>query len=67
MYDWTAASAKCFEEDAHLLSVNNYGEDDILTQNKTWELFGAENVLTSGISLRLSTTLSWSHMTSSLL
>jgi len=52
MYDWTAASAKCFEEDAHLLSVNNYGEDDILTQNKTWELFGAENVLTSGISLR---------------
>ena len=52
MYDWTAASAKCFEEDAHLLSVNNYGEDDILPQNKTWEMFGAENVLTSGISLR---------------
>ena len=65
MYDWTAASAKCFEEDAHLLSVNNYGEDDILTQNKTWELFGAENVLTSGISLRLSRhchRVTWPHL-----
>lgn len=43
---------RCFQEDAQLLSVNNFGEEDILCQEKALNLFGNESVLTSGISFK---------------
>jgi len=54
--DWTAASQKCFDQEAQLISVNNPFEENILTINKTREWFNnvwpEEGVITSGISFK---------------
>jgi len=54
--DWTAASQKCFDQEAQLISINNPFEENILTTNKTLEWFDnvwpEEGVITSGISFK---------------
>jgi len=50
--DWVSANQKCSESDGQLLSVNNYGEADILsTSQASTDLQLNNGVLTSGISL----------------
>jgi len=55
-FDWTAASQKCFDQEAQLISVNNPFEENILTTNKTREWFDnvwpEDGVITSGISFK---------------
>merc|ERR1712112_405834 len=52
----TAASQKCFDQEAQLISVNNPFEENILTTNKTREWFDnvwpEDGVITSGISFK---------------
>jgi len=52
--DWTNASQRCFEDEAQLVSVNNYHEEDVLVARdamKALEAADISTLLTSGISL----------------
>lgn len=52
--DWTNASQRCFEDEAQLMSVNNYHEEDVLMGEEAMKALEAADItslLTSGISL----------------